>query len=391
MINLVLFYTCAASALIWLAFLCMPARWRMSEQWEAEGQPIQPLSVWPRLSIIVPARNERESLPLTLPSWLKQDYPNSEIILVDDQSSDGTAACAHITAQQYNRTVTVINGTPPPPGWTGKLWALEQGIRASSGDWLLFTDADILHNPGVWRGLIVKALSERYDMVSLMALLDTKKFWARLLIPAFVYFFHIMYPFGKVKDPRSKIYGAAGGCVLVSRQVLDNIGGIAEHRGAWIDDLALARRVKCAGWSQSLSLTKSVISIRPYPHLQDTWKMVARSAFTQLKHSWLTLMGTVIVMSTMFISPVAGIGVFIWGSVSSGTAIASIAALLSMTITYLPMMRFFGLSKCRAFTLPVAGTLYLAMTISSAINHVLGKREWRGVRAKTRQHNDTSK
>ena len=132
---LVLFYTCIASAIIWLAFLCMPARWRMSEQWEAEGQLIQPLSMWPRLSVIVPACNERESLPLTLTSWLKQDYPNSEIILVDDQSSDGTAECAHTIAQRYNHTVTVINGTPPSPGWTGKLWALEQGIRVSSGDW----------------------------------------------------------------------------------------------------------------------------------------------------------------------------------------------------------------------------------------------------------------
>ncbi|HHT9159018.1 MAG: hypothetical protein A3G70_00155 [Planctomycetes bacterium RIFCSPLOWO2_12_FULL_39_13] len=382
MFELTLLSVCSVSAFIWLALTFMPARWRMSERWEAVGNPYLPVSKLPSLSVIVPARNESTSLPQTLPSWLAQEYPESEIILIDDDSSDGTEDCARGIAEQYKHDVRILKGIPPPPGWTGKLWALQQGISVSSGEWLLFTDADIRHSPNLWRGLVTKAMNEQRAMVSLMALLDTVGMWARLLIPAFVYFFHLLYPFDKVKDLRSKVTAAAGGCILISRQALDKIGGIAGHSDAWIDDLALAKRIKRAGLSLSLSLTKSAVSIRPYRQLCDVWNMVSRSAFTQLQCSWLALIGTVLGMSILFIFPIFGIFLSGIGGVYYITASISFFAFLLMSVTYIPILRFYNLSLIQAFTLPLTGTLYLTMTVSSAINHVVGRREWRGTRSK---------
>lgn len=253
MIDFILFCASLTSFALWFVLWLMPVRWRMSERWEASDCIHTETTQWPGLSVIVPARNESASLPLTLPSWLCQDYPKSEIILIDDESSDGTAECAKGISVQAGRSVKVIRGTPPPTGWTGKLWALEQGVRASAGEWLLFTDADIRHSPNLWRGLVAKAFKEQRDMVSLMALLDTHGLWARLLIPAFVYFFHVLYPFKMVQNLRSKKSAAAGGCILISRQALDKIGGIAEYSNALIDDIALARKIKDAGMPLSFT------------------------------------------------------------------------------------------------------------------------------------------
>ena len=385
MIDLILLSVCSVSALTWLVILFMPVRWRMSERWEATEKSNTPVSQLPILSVIVPARNESASLPLTLPSWLDQDYPESEIILIDDESTDGTEECARSIASRSNRAIHIIKGTRPPYGWTGKLWALQQGINVSSGEWLLFTDADIRHCPNLWRALVTKALSEQREMVSLMALLDTEGMWALLLIPAFVHFFHFMYPFEKVRDSQSKTSAAAGGCVLISRRALDKIGGIAGHRNAMIDDLALAKRIKQAGLPLSLSLTKSVVSIRPYRRLSDVWNMVARSAFTQLRCSWLVLIGTVLGMLILFIAPMAGICAFIGQIVSPATPILSLVALSLMAWTYIPTIRFFRLGLSRALTLPLAGTLYMAMTVSSAMNHFSGRYNWRGARGRATQ------
>ena len=382
MIDLILLSVCTVSAFFWLVLLFMPIRWRMSERWEACDDSQSPHSQLPGLSVIVPARNERDSLPLTLPSWLNQDYPESEIILIDDESTDGTEACAHSISSQFNRTIRIIKGTLPPPGWTGKLWALQQGISISTGEWLLFTDADIRHCPNLWRGLVTKAFTEQREMVSLMAFLDTNGIWARLLIPAFVYFFHFMYPFEKVRDSKSKISAAAGGCVLISRRALDTIRGIAGHRNAIIDDLALARRIKLAGLPLSLLLTKSVVSVRPYRRLSDVWDMVARSAFTQLRCSWLALIGTILWMSILFIAPMAGLCAFICQTVSPATPIISSTTLLLMAGTYIPTIRLFGLGRSRALTLPIAGILYMVMTVSSAMNHLFGRHVWRGHRSR---------
>ncbi|MGQ3684293.1 MAG: glycosyltransferase [Candidatus Loosdrechtia sp.] len=385
MVSIILFSVCLTSAVIWLFFLCSPVRWRMSEQWDPAQHHHITLPEWPSLSVIIPARNERKSLPLTLPSWLKQDYPESEIILVDDESDDGTAEYAKRITAQSGKTVHIIKGTKPPPGWTGKLWALEQGVRASSGEWLLFTDADILHCPDLWRGLVAKALAEQRAMVSLMAHLDTKGTWASLLIPAFVYFFYTMYPFEKVNNIRSRISAAAGGCILLSRHALEKIGGIAGHRDAWIDDIALAKRMKRAGFPVSLSLSRSAVSIRSYGQLQDVWKMVARTAFTQLRCSWFYLTGTITGLLVLFLAPLIGISAFFINTSLSFTAILSFGTIIIMTVTYIPAIRFFRLNTFQAFTLPFAGILYTAMTISSAIDHLAGRRTWRGVRTETRK------
>ena len=229
---------------------------------------------------------------------------------------------------------------------------------------------------------MTKALIEQREKVSLMAFLDTDGMWARLLIPAFVYFFHFMYPFEKVRDSKSKISAAAGGCVLISRRAFDTIGGIAGHRNAVIDDLALARRIKQAGLSLSLLLTKSAVSVRPYRRLSDVWNMVARSAFTQLWCSWLALIGTVLGMSILFIAPMAGICAFIGQTVSLATPILSPTTLLLMAGTYIPTIRLFGLGRSRALTLPIAGILYMVMTVSSAMNHLFGRHVWRGHRSR---------
>jgi len=382
MIDLISLSVCSVSACFWLILLFMPVRWRMSERWEATDKPPSPVSQLPSLSVIVPARNEGDSLPLTLPSWLDQDYPGSEVILIDDESTDGTEECARSIASRSNRAIRIIKGTLPPPGWTGKLWALQQGINVSTGEWLLFTDADIRHCPNLWRELVTKALTEQREMVSLMAFLDTEGMWARLLIPAFVYFFHFMYPFVKVRDSRSKISAAAGGCVLISRRALDTIGGIAGHRNAIIDDMALARRIKQAGMPLSLSLTISAVSIRPYRRLSDIWDMVARSAFAQLRCSWLALIGAVLGMLILFIAPMVGICAFIGQIVSPATPIISLVALSLMALTYIPTIRFFRLGVSRVFTLPIAGLLYMAMTVSSALNHLFGQHVWRGDRTR---------
>ncbi|GAN34736.1 MAG: glycosyltransferase [Candidatus Brocadia sp. AMX2] len=382
MFDLILLCASVISAIIWLALLFMPVRWRMSERWEVSDSLHTTITQWPSLSVIVPARNESTSLPLTLPSWLGQGYPESEIILIDDESSDGTAACAKGISSQTGRNVKVICGTPPPTGWTGKLWALEQGVRASTGEWLLFTDADIFHSPGLWCGLVAKALNERRVMVSLMALLDTQGLWARLLIPAFVYFFHGMYPFKSVQNLLSKVSAAAGGCILISRQALDKIGGITGYSNALIDDIALARKIKDAEMPLCLSLTKSVVSVRPYRRLGDVWNMVARNAFAQLKYSWLALGGTVLGLVVLFLVPVAGICTFMAGTISQVTILSSGLSIFMMALMYVPTLRFFGLNVWRAFTLPIAGAFYLAMTVSSAINYLFGRHEWRGIRIK---------
>jgi len=380
MLHLILLSLCIVSALTWLSLIFMPTRWRMPERWETVDHLHVPISQWPGLSVIVPARNESISLPKTLPSWLNQDYPNSEIILIDDESNDNTAERANDIATKYSGSIQVLKGTTPPDGWTGKLWALQQGVTVSSGEWLLFTDADIHHCPDLWRGLISKALTERREMVSLMALLDFNGMWGCLLIPAFVYFFHLMYPFEKVRDPGSRISAAAGGCVLISRHALNKTGGIEGYSNAWIDDLALARKVKNAGLLLSLSLTKSVVSIRQYSQLGDIWEMVSRNAFSQLKYSLLLLFVTVLGLAVLFLIPVLVICLSLTGIVFPSTLILSFLVLLLMMVTYIPMLRFFGLGVIRAVTLPFVGILYAAMTVSSAINYFSGRREWRGSR-----------
>jgi hopene-associated glycosyltransferase HpnB len=251
--------------------------WRMSQRLPASADP----AVWPSVVAVVPARDEADMLPDTLPALLAQDYPGDfRVVLVDDASTDGTGDLAKAIAVDAAIDLTVVTGHGPPPGWTGKVAALATGTEtAGQPDYLLFTDADIAHPRGSVRALVRAAEGGR-DMVSLMARLRTDARWERAIVPAFVYFFAQLYPFGRVNRP-GRTAAAAGGCVLVRRDVLAAAGGLAGISGALIDDVALARLVKRAGHGRIwLGLSTDVVSLRGYPRLADLWDMVARSAYT---------------------------------------------------------------------------------------------------------------
>jgi hopene-associated glycosyltransferase HpnB len=329
-------------------------------------------SVWPSVVAVVPARNEADILPDTLPSLLGQDYPGSfEVILVDDASTDGTGELA----EQFGN-VRVVTGSGPPPGWTGKVAALALGMaEAGEPDYLLFTDADIAH-PADSVTALIRAAQGR-DLVSLMARLRTDTFWERAIVPAFVYFFAQLYPFARVNRP-GRTAAAAGGCVLVRRSVLVSAGGLAAIRGALIDDVALARLVKRGGSGRIwLGLSTSVRSLRAYPRLADLWDMVARSAYTQLRHSVALLAGTVVGLLVLYaVPPVA----FLVGLVGQPVVAAlGLVGWAAMAGSYLPMLRRYGLSVFWAPLLPVIALLYAGMTVDSAWRHRRGRGgTWKG-------------
>jgi hopene-associated glycosyltransferase HpnB len=329
-------------------------------------------SAWPGVVAVVPARDEATLLPTTLPALLGQDYPGAfTVIVVDDDSSDDTADVARRAG------ATVVSGNGPPPGWTGKVAALARGVAcAGQPDFFLFTDADIAYPADALTKLVGAAVTDDRVMVSQMVRLRTQTGWERLLVPAFVYFFAQLYPFGWVNG-RGRTAAAAGGCVLVRRVALERAGGLEAIRSAVIDDVALGRLVKRQGriW---LGLSDTIRSVRPYPQLRDLWQMVARSAYTQLRYSPLWLVGTVIGLLVVYgLPPALVIGGVIFGSAPA--AALGGAAWLIMTLTYLPIQRFYQLAAGRALLLPVVAGLYLAMTLDSARRHRTGRgAEWKG-------------
>src|ERR1700722_19243992 len=238
---------------------------------------------WPDVVAVIPARNEAAMLPVVLPTLLGQDYPGAlTVIVVDDCSTDGTAEVAAACGPEPGRpgrALRVLPGAPLPPGWAGKVWAMAQGL-AAAGDarYVLFTDADIAWHQGALRDLVRAAEAGDRDLVSQMALLRTATGWERVVVPAFVYFFAQLYPFARVNSPRSRTAAAAGGCMLVRREVLARSGGLAPIRSARIDDVALGQVVKGQRGRCWLGLSTAVVSVRPYPRLADLWQMVARSA-----------------------------------------------------------------------------------------------------------------
>ncbi len=303
---------------------------------------------WPSTSVIIPARNESDVLPFTLASVLSLYYPQIEVLLVDDCSEDGTAELAEQVAAARGATnFRVVRGTPPPPGWRGKLWALQQGLEAATGEWLLFTDADIYYNPTVLRDLVRLARVERFQMVSLMALLRSESFWDRLLLPSFFFFFHLLYPFHWVRRPGSRTAAAAGGCVLVEREALERAGGLAAVREAWIDDVALAGALQKSGSRLYLGATVQVASFRRYGTLRSLREMVVRSAFTQLHYSWTLVALTLAALGFAFVVPV---GVALAASAGAlGVEPPSLEYLLDaaigvtlgfMMLAYMPALRF---------------------------------------------------
>lgn len=335
---------------------------------------------WPDVAAIVPARNEAVMLPQALPSLLAQDYPGDlGVVLVDDGSTDGTAAAAERLTAGSPRTLRVVRGVEPPPGWAGKVWAMAQGTAAAGEPaYLLFTDADIAHSTGSLTSLVRAAERGDRALVSQMALLRTDTAWERAIVPAFVYFFAMLYPFRLVNRPGSRTAAAAGGCVLVRRTALDLAGGLAAIKGASIDDVALGGLIKHSGHRTWLGLATDVSSRRSYARLADLWDMVARSAYTQLRHSPLLLAATVVGLLVLYaVPPVAGIAGVV--AIAPATAGLGLGAWLIMTITYVPMLRLYRLGLWRAPTLPALAVLYAAMTLDSARRHRAGRGGvWKG-------------
>jgi hopene-associated glycosyltransferase HpnB len=312
-------------------------------------------------------------------------------VLVDDQSSDGTAALARQLAAArggWGLGLTIVDGRPAPAGWAGKPWAMAQGVERAMAapappEWLLFTDADIYHPPTGLHDLVGAALADRRACVSLMARLSTGSGWERLLMPAFVYFFAQIYPFRRVNDPHRRTAAAAGGCMLVDAEALGTVGGIDAIAAATIDDVALAQALKGAGYDIWLGLAgdgthttdgrepPAVESRRRYLGLADIWEMVARNAYTQLRHSPAVLAGTVAGLSSIYlVPPLLAVGGL--AARKPSLVAAGLGAWMAMTATYVPMARYYRVPVASAFVLPFTASLYMAMTLSSARRYRAG-------------------
>lgn len=365
----------AASLGIWIYLLLLRGGfWREAVQASAPN-PVR----WPTVVAVVPARNEAEHVGAAIGSLLRQDYPGAfSVILVDDHSSDGTSEVARAAALAAGAVerLSVLRARDLPPGWTGKLWALNEGIaeaerRAPPPELILLTDADIVHHASNLRELAARVVAG-FDLASLMVRLRAETFAERFLVPAFVFFFEMLYPFAYIRDPQNRTAGAAGGCVLIRREALRRIGGIGAIRGEIIDDCALARAVKRGGpiW---LGLSTATRSLRAYPALGDIWRMVARTAYAQLRYSPALLVATVLGMALTFLAPVAA-------SVS-GTEAAwlGLSAWAMMALAYLPTLRLYEQSPMWAPLLPAIALVYIAATVDSARQHWLGRGgEWKG-------------
>ncbi len=328
--------------------------------------PLPATRPMPPVTVVVPARNEAESIVACLTSLLAQDYAGPlRLIMVDDLSSDGTGALA---AGIEDPRLTVIRGAAHPPGWSGKLWALHQGLQAADpAELLLLTDADITHAPLHLATLVSQLVSYRLDMASEMVALHCQNAAERALVPPFVFFFQLLYPFAWVNDPGHRAAAAAGGTVLIRAEALARIGGLEAMRGALIDDVTLARRVKQGGriW---LGHTRLATSLRPYRGVGDLWRMVARCAFVQLGYSPWLLGGTVAGMVLVWLMPPLA-ALFGHGTVRA----MGLVAWVLMILCYLPTLRRFGLAFAWAACLPLAGVFYTAATLGSAADHYRGR------------------
>jgi hopene-associated glycosyltransferase HpnB len=330
-----------------------------------------------RVAVVIPARNEAEFIGRTVTSILQQDHPGPlHILVVDDHSADHTSAAAIEAADAAGKrdSLSVIASAPLPGGWTGKLWAVHQGVVRSAElrpEYIWLTDADVVHGPATLRNLIGKA-REGFDLVSLMVKLRCESLAERAFLPAFVFFFFKLYPPAWIADHKRKSAGAAGGCMLVKIEALDSIGGIASIRGELIDDCALARKIKGKGgvW---LGLSNESTSLRSYPTWRDVANMISRTAFTQLKHSTVLLFGTLLgLIMTYLAAPVL---LFTGG----WAAFLGLIAWTLMTVAYLPMVRFYRQPVISALSLPLVAAFYATATAYSAVQYWTGKGgEWKG-------------
>jgi hopene-associated glycosyltransferase HpnB len=354
---------------IWAYLLLGRGGYWLARERDDRSEPAEPRA-WPAVTAVVPARNEADVIARAIGSLLAQDYPGPfRVVLIDDDSSDGTRSVAE--GLPNSGALAVVQGTSLPGGWTGKVWAMKQGIDAAvaggrSPKYLLLTDADIAHAPDNLRHLVARAEAGGLVLTSLMAKLSCVNAAERLLIPAFVYFFAMVYPFAKVNDAKSRVAGAAGGCMLARADALAAAGGIAAIRAALIDDCALAALMKAQGpiW---LGLTERARSIRPYATIGQIGRVISRSAYAQLGYSPLILAGALLgLVLTYLAAPVVAIvapGVWRWAGVGAWALIA---------LSFQPMLRFYRRSPVWGLALPAIGALYTLFTVRSAVD------VWRG-------------
>ncbi len=355
------------AAAIWLGILLWPARpWSTRQRIEAASPDADP----GELTVLIPARNEAQTIAACLKSVLAQGS-KLRVVVVDDRSEDRTA---ETVASIGSDRVTLIAGQPLPEGWTGKLWALQQGMAQVETEQVLLLDADIELAPGILAALKTRLVADDLGLVSVMACLRTVTFWERLLVPAYIYFFKLLYPFAWVNTPAHRTAAAAGGCILLRRAALEQAGGFESLQNALIDDCTLAARVKRAGWPIHLALSHAVNSIRGYARLNDMWQLVTRTAYTQLDHSPLYLLGCTAAMLVMFVAPLLA-------SLSGDSLEITVGVVTwaMMGLTQLPVMSFYGLAPVRVLLLPVIAVLFLAMTWNSAWRHWTGTgARWKG-------------
>jgi hopene-associated glycosyltransferase HpnB len=364
---------------IWLYLLLGRGLFWLGRERDAETAPAR--RSWPSVLAVIPARDEAECIGDTVASLLRQDYPGSfRVIVVDDQSRDGTGQVARDAAGKFGAgdRLTVISGRALPAGWTGKLWAQSQGVEAAEAaaappEFILFTDADIVYVPDELRKLVARALAGGTVLTSLMAKLRCESFAERMFVPAFIFFFQMLYPFSWANNSRRNTAAAAGGCMLARREALRAAGGMASIRNALIDDCALAKRLKSQGpiW---IGLTDGVRSVRAYPAIEDIRKMVSRTAYAQLQYSPLFLTGTVAGLAITYLLPVL-LTIF-----ASGLAqILGLAAWLLMAFAFQPILRFYRVSPLWGLALPAIAASYMAFTLDSAYQHARGRGGmWKG-------------
>jgi hopene-associated glycosyltransferase HpnB len=347
------------SSLVWFYLFFAHGKFWQSGPELAPAAPAE----FPDVDIIVPARDEADTIRPVIASLLSQDYSgNFRVILVDDNSADETAAIAGAAPK-----LTVICGEPKPMDWSGKLWALNQGIQMSSAPLLLFTDADVVHDPRHLSSLVARLVHPHVELVSEMVRLNCRSLAERGLVPAFVYFFQMLYPFAKVNDPLSAVAAAAGGTILIRRTALDRIGGLDAMRNALIDDVSLAQLVKKFG-PIYLGHSGLAASIRRYSKFSDIWRMISRTAFTQLRYSASLLSVAIIGLTILFLVPAWEV-LFDHG----WRLMLGITTIVLAAISFVPTLARYKQNKLLALTMPLIALFYMAATVGSAVNYWFGR------------------
>jgi len=369
-----------ATLFVWLVLVFFWGKfWQIWES-DADRQSSPAPPTWPSVAAVIPARNEAASIAQVVAALAKLEYPGEFFILiVDDHSEDGTAELARQAAADSGASarVQILSAPPLAPGWTGKLWALNSGVSvaaAANPDLLWFTDADIAHSPETLRRLVSRAQQNKLDLTSLMVLLESRTLAERLLIPAFLYFFLLLYPPYWIATPRAKTAGAAGGCILLRHSALERIGGLAAIRNELIDDCSLARAVKRSGGKIWMGLTRASRSLRSYSGFVEIRDMIARTAFTQLRYSALRLLGTLAGLVLTFVAPVVlsfASNARIW--------LPALLAWCLMTASFLCTVTYYRLSPIWSPLLPLSALFYSYATLLSAIRYWLGRgAQWKG-------------